>query len=105
MRAASWSLLLMFAGSLPATAASDCPAWLRLAPEARRGEVAGMISGHLGSNASKKYTSENKVVIRRCLGNFAPQIVEEIDQACADRPGASAEFIDDIFDRYFLSCI
>jgi hypothetical protein len=37
--------------------------------------------------------------------NFAPQIVEEIDQACTDRSGASAEYVDDLFDRYLLSCI
>jgi hypothetical protein len=63
-----------------------------------------MISGNC-SNTSKKFTSENKAAIRRCLQRFAPQIVEEIDQACSDRPGASAEYVDDIFDRYFLSCI
>ena len=105
MRAASWSLLLVFAGSLSAAAASDCPAWRRFDLAAKNAEVAGMISGQLDSNASKKFTSESKVVIQRCLRNFAPQIVEEIDQACTDRPGASAEFVDDIFDRYFLSCI
>lgn len=85
--------------------AGDCPRWRRLDPAAKLADVDGMISGHLESNASKKYTSENKVVIRRCLKAFVPQIVEEIDQACLDRPGASAEFVDDIFDRYLLSCI
>ncbi|HEY8154607.1 MAG TPA: hypothetical protein VII72_10815 [Myxococcota bacterium] len=104
MRATSLSVLLVFAGALSASA-GDCPEWRRFDLATKNAEVAGMISGQLSSNASKKYTSENKVAIQRCLKNFAPQIVEEIDQACTDRPGASAEFVDDIFDRYFLSCI
>jgi hypothetical protein len=85
--------------------AIDCPGWRRLTPDARSSEIGGMISGHLNSNTSKKYTSENKAAIRRCLNGFTAQIVEEVDQACTDRPGASAEYVDDLFDRYFLSCI
>ena len=104
MRAMILIGLLVFAWS-PSAMAVDCPGWRRLTPEARDSEIAGMISGHLNSHTSKKYTSENKVVIQRCLRQFAPQIVEQIDQACSDRPGANAEFVDDIFDRYFLSCI
>lgn len=105
MRAVILIGLVVFAWSSTALAGADCPSWRRLDPEARSGEVAGMISGHLNSNASKKYTSENKVAIQRCLRAFAPRIVEEIDQACTDREGASAEFIDDIFDKFLLSCI
>jgi len=104
MRAEILIGLLVFAWASSAMAI-DCPGWRRLTPEARSNQIGGMISGHLNSNASKKYTSENKVVIRRCLNDFAPQIVEQVDQACTDRPGASAEYVDDIFDRYFLSCI
>lgn len=104
MRTAILIGLLVLAWPLSATAI-DCPGWRRLDLAAKNGEVGGMITGHLDSNASKKYTSENKVAIQRCLRNFASQIVEEIDQACTDRPGASAEFVDDIFDRFLLSCI
>ena len=104
MRAAILIGLLAFVWSSTAMAA-DCPRWRRLDAEAKRSEIEGMIAGHLSSNASKKYTSENKVVMRRCLNAFVPQIVEEIDQACTDRPGASAEYVDDLFDRYLLSCI
>jgi len=104
MRAAILIGLLVLAWS-PSAMAGDCPHWRRLDAEEKRSEVGGMITGHLSSNASKKYTSENKVAIRRCLNAFAPQIVEQIDQACTDRPGASAEYVDDIFDRYLLSCI
>jgi len=104
MRAAFLTLLLVLAWP-SASSAVDCPAWRRIGPDARADEVEGMISHHLNSNVSKRYTSENKVAIQRCLRNFAPQIVEQIDQACADRPGANAEYVDDLFDRYLLSCI
>jgi len=104
MRAEILIGLLVFAWASSAMAV-DCPAWRRLTPEARSSEVGGMISGQLNSHASKKYTSESRVAIQRCLKQFVPQIVEEVDQACTDRPGANAEYVDDIFDRYFLSCI
>ena len=104
MRAMILIGLLVFAWS-PAASATDCPRWRGLGPEAKRSTVEGMISGHLSSHATKKFTSENLVVIRRCLKGFVGQIVEQIDPACTDRPRADAEFVDDIFDRYFLSCI
>ena len=104
MRATILIGLLVFAWS-PSAMATDCTRWRSLDAEAKRSEVAGMISGHLSSNVSKRYTSENRVAIQRCLREFAPQIVEEIDQACSERPGANAEFVDDLFDRYLLSCV
>ena len=104
MRATILIGLLVLAWS-PSAMAIDCPGWRRLTPEARSSEIGGMISGHLNSNASKKYTNENKATIRRCLKAFLPQIIEQIDQACTDRPGAHAEYVDDLFDRYLLSCI
>lgn len=104
MREAILVGLLLLAGASPALA-GDCRRWNQLDPAAKQSDVEGMINGHLESNTSKKYTSEDKVTIRRCLREFAPQIREQIDQACADRPGASAEYVDDIFDRYLLSCI
>lgn len=88
-----------------AALAGDCQYWNRLAPAARTSDVERMIEGQLASNASKKYTSENKANIRRCLRDFIPQIIEQIDQACADRPGGNAEFVDNIFDKFLLSCI
>jgi hypothetical protein len=105
MRAMVLTGLLVFAWSSLAAANADCPAWRRLTPDGRSAEVEGMITGHMSSHTTRKYTSENKVVIQRCLRKFAPQIVEQIDYACEDRPGANAEFVDDIFDRYLLSCI
>jgi hypothetical protein len=85
--------------------AGDCRRWNQLDRAAKQNDVEGMITGHLESNTSKKYTNEDTVAIRRCLREFAPRILEQIDQACTDRPGASAEYVDDIFDRYLLSCI
>lgn len=96
--------LLMFAWS-PAAMATDCSRWRSLGPEAKRSEIEGMISGHLNSNVSKRYTSENRVTIQRCLKGFVGQIVEEVDQACSERPGANEKYVDDFFDRYLLSCI
>jgi len=104
MREAILIGLLLFAWS-PSAMAGDCPSWRRLALEAKTSDIEGMIEGHLNSNASKKYTNENTATIRRCLKGFVPQIIEQIDQACTDRPGANAEYVDDIFDRYLLSCI
>jgi hypothetical protein len=105
MRAAVLIGVLVFGGAGAAAAAADCRGWLRLDAEGRRAEVGGMINGHLSSHASKRYTSENRVAIQRCLKGFVGEIVEEIDAACEERPNANAEYVDDIFDRYFLSCI
>jgi hypothetical protein len=104
MRAAILTGVLVLVAASTATA-GDCRSWRRLDPEARRAEVGGMITGHLNSNVSKRYTSENRVVIQRCLRGFLGQIVEDIDAACEERPDANAEFVDDIFDRYLLSCV
>jgi hypothetical protein len=64
-----------------------------------------MISGHLSSNVSKRYTNENRVAIQRCLRGFVGQIVEETDATCEERPDAGQEIVDDLFDRFLLSCI
>jgi hypothetical protein len=90
----------------PAAAlAGDCPYWNRLAAADRITDIENMIDAHMTSNNSKKYTSVDKVAIRRCLREFIPRIVEEIDQACTDRPRGNAEFVDDIFDKFLLSCV
>ena len=104
MREAILIGLLVLAWS-PSALAGDCRRWNRLDPAAKSSDIEGMITAHLESNNSKKYTSPDKVAIRRCLREFVPQIVEQVDQACADRPGGNAEYVDDIFDRYLLSCV
>jgi hypothetical protein len=85
--------------------ATDCTRWRKLGLDARRSEVEGMVASHLDSNASKKFTSENRVAMQRCLRGFVGQIVEELDEACAQRPDAKGEFVDEAFDRYLLSCV
>ena len=104
MREAILIGLLALAWAPPALA-GDCQNWNRLPPAARSSDIEGMINAHMTSNNSKKYTSVDKVAIRRCLRDFVPRIVEEIDQACTDRPGGNAEFVDDIFDKFLLSCV
>jgi hypothetical protein len=104
MRAAILVGLLTLAWS-PSALAGDCQYWNRLPPADRITDIENMINGHLESNTSRKYTSENKAVMRRCLREFIPQIIEQIDQACTDRPGASDDYVDDIFDKFLLSCI
>ena len=96
---------LLLCASAEAAHATDCVSWRKIQPDARRERVDGMITGHVNSNVSKRYTSENRVAIQGCLRSFAGQIAEEFDAACDERPGGSAEYLDDIFDRYLLSCI
>jgi hypothetical protein len=104
MRASLLILSLVLAWTAPAVA-GDCRHWSRLDPEARRAEVGGMITSHMTSNSSKRFTSPDRVAIQRCLRGFVDRIVEDIDAACVDRPDAGAEYVDDIFDRYLLSCV
>jgi hypothetical protein len=64
-----------------------------------------MIEGHLGSNAGKRFTSENKAAMRRCLNDLADRMLDEIDDACAETRTAGPGAVDDVFDRYLLSCV
>jgi hypothetical protein len=96
--------LLLFAWASTAMA-TDCVRWRKLDADAKQSEVSGMIEDHLNSNTSKSYTSEHRVAFQRCLRGFLGQIVEELDEACTQRPGANAEYVDDVFDRYLLSCV
>lgn len=96
--------LVLFSASA-ASAASDCASWARKGPDAKSAEIAATIEGHLGSHVSRRYTSESRVAIQRCLREFSSQIVEQYDQVCGERPGASSTVLDDVFDRYLLSCV
>lgn len=88
-----------------AASATDCTSWRKIGPETKRDRVAGMISQHLSSHVSKRYTSENRGAIQNCLRKFSEQIVDDFEAKCQERPGASADVLDDIFDRYLLSCV
>lgn len=96
---------LVLLSSSDASATSDCASWARKGPDAKSAEIAGTIESHLGSHMSRRYTSEDRVAIQRCLREFSSQISEQYDQVCGERPGASATVLDDVFDRYLLSCV
>jgi hypothetical protein len=104
MRSALLIALLVLGGAATANA-GDCRYWLRLDPDAKRADIGAMITAHMTSNNSKRYTSVNRVEIGRCLRGFVGRIVEDVDYACGERPDANAEYVDDIFDRYLLSCV
>lgn len=105
MRGAGIALVLVLAGAAPAAADSECAEWIRLGPGEKSARIQAMIEGHLNSNVGKRYTSENTVAMRRCLNAFARQIEEEIDGECAKGNRAAMGAVDDLFDRYFLSCV
>ena len=64
-----------------------------------------MISGHLSNQKSKHFTSENRVAMRRCLRGYVPRIIDDIDDACYDSRKGGLGAVDDVFDRYLLSCV
>ncbi len=98
-----FGLLLCTIGQ--AASATDCTSWRKIGPEAKRERVAGMISQHLSSHVTKRYTSESRGAMRNCLREFSEQIADEFEAKCQERPGANADVLDDIFDRYLLSCV
>ena len=104
MRSIIATLLLVIAWPAAAVAA-DCREWRRLDEVQKITKLDGMIEGHLNSNVGRKYTSENRVAMRRCLQDFAGEIREQIDGACGEGLRVEMDALDQIFDRYFLSCV
>ena len=98
------ALLIGFAAG-PALAGTECSEWEQLDSAAKADRIDGMIEGHLSSHVGKRYTSENQVAMRRCLQRFAPDIQAQFDGACAAGRSSSSNELDQIFDRYFLSCV
>jgi len=98
---------ILFVGVLWAgvATAGDCSNWMRLTDDAKYAKIDRMIEGHLNSNVGKRYTSENVVAMRRCLQDFVEDLRAEFDGACAPDVNSAMGVIDDIFDRYFLSCV
>jgi hypothetical protein len=88
-----------------AAGALECPDWRRLDAAEKSAQLDGMVDGHLGSNVGKKFTSENPVFMRRCLEDFKQDLIDQFDGACQDERGTPKDAIDQIFDRYFLSCV
>ena len=100
------SAILIAACLLPlAAAAVECPEWRRLAADQKSDSLDAMIEGHLTSNVGKKFTSENPVLMRRCLQDFKQDLIDQFDNACTVTRGTPMDAIDEIFDRYFLSCV
>jgi hypothetical protein len=85
--------------------ATDCTSWRKIDDDVKRERIEAIISHHMNSNVSKRYTSEHRVAMQSCLQGFVGQIVAEFDATCSDRPGANAEVLDDVFDRFLLSCV
>ena len=96
--------LLALVLPLAAGARMRCPDWQALEPDQKVASVEAMIESHLTSNKSKRFTNENRVAMRRCLEASVHRIVDDIDNECSS--GArSADPVDDVFDRYLLSCV
>ena len=88
-----------------AAAAMTCADWSRLSPADKDARFDAMVDGHLNSNTSRSYTSENPALMRRCLMGFKQDLIAQFDGACLDPGTAPMDAIDEIFDRYFLSCV
>jgi hypothetical protein len=105
MRSSLVAAVLIALAPAGARAGSECRDWERLDATSKAAEIDGRIEGHLNSNVGKRYTSENMVAMRQCLRRFAPEISEQFDGACAEGRSTSSNQLDQIFDRYFLSCV
>ena len=98
------SAALLIAIALPGAAfAVDCAQWKRLDDDQRTASIERMIQGHVFSDKGTKYTSENRIAMKRCLEDFVSRIHDDFDETCSR--SASRDAIDDVFDRYFLSCV
>ena len=104
MRIRMATLLLTVALPLSADARLRCPDWESLGPQDKAASVEGMIEDHLSSNKSKRYTSANRVEMRRCLEANLSRIVDDIDDRCS-RSSRSQDPVDDVFDTWLLSCV
>jgi len=103
MRTAIVVALLSFAWAGPA-AALDCPEWKRMTPEQKTARIERKTESHLKSNVSKRFTSEDPVAMRSCMYEFTPEIVARYDHLC-EQGQSTANALDDLFDKYFLSCV
>jgi hypothetical protein len=101
-----WVLIGFLVLALPAAVGARlrCNDWEAMDPEQKVAAVHGMIEGHLSSNKSQRYTSDNRVQMRRCLEGMLQDIVDDIDNECASS-NRSQDPVDDVFDNYLLSCV
>jgi len=96
--------LLVLALPLAVGARMRCPDWQVLGPDQKVASVEAMIEGHLSSNKSKRYTSANRVAMRRCLQANVGRIIDDIDNECSSST-RSSDPVDDVFDTYLVSCV
>jgi hypothetical protein len=101
----TWLALIPLCLAGPALAGSECADWVRLDDAEKSARIDAIIEGHLQSNVGKRYTSENTVAMRRCLRGHAPEIRAEFDGTCDQGRLVAMDALDEIFDRYFLSCV
>ena len=104
MRAWVMTGLLVLALPIAVGARMRCPDWQALGPDQKVASVEAMIEGHLSSNKSKRFTSENLVAMRRCLEANVGRIIDDIDDQCGSGR-RSSDPVDDVFDSYLLSCV
>ena len=104
MRVWRVAALLVLALPVAAGARLRCPDWKYMDPDQKVASVEAMIEGHLSNNKSKRYTSANRVAMRRCLEASVGRIIDDIDDECSSDQ-RSSDPVDDIFDRYLLSCV
>ncbi len=104
MRVRVMTGLLVLALPVAAGARMRCPDWQALGPDQKVASVEAMIEGHLSSNTSKRFTSENRVAMRRCLEANVSHIIDDIDDECSSGK-RSSDPVDDVFDSYLLTCV
>ena len=84
--------------------ASECRDWGDLSVAQKGADIRDTIEGHLNSNVGKRYTSENVVDMRLCLERYVTELRLQFDAICVER-NPPMDALDQLFDRYFLSCI
>ncbi len=99
--ALSTSLLLLLAW--PA-AAIECQEWLRFTIEEKPIVVENLIDERLASNEAKKYPHANLATIRLCVLPYISRIIAEFDGTCAEGISKGLGALNEVFDKYFLSC-
>lgn len=98
------AIVLAFLLAAPVAGAIECDEWQGLGPD-KEARIRQMIESHLSSNRGQQFTSENRVAMRQCLNRFVPDIAARFDGACDEGAGGGMNALDDIFDKYFLSCV
>ncbi len=84
--------------------AIECQEWLRFTMDEKPIVVENLIDERLASNEAKKYPHANLTAIRLCLEPYVSRIVAEFDGTCAEGISKGMGALNEVFDKYFLSC-